>query len=175
MLVVGSYQESTMALMRDHWIRMGVLEEEEWGFKYWRFVDEDTKKMIDRLNAVRPDTPPLSAQDTLPDRDQCSESVFWCRLFLRWIEARKPYAVGEEINELQLLKADTERRLAIWDKIRDCRAYYSSSAGKRQLLTELRDMVGQEAFDNRQYPNPLPDAAYNSEWRLDADEHYSDQ
>lgn len=158
-------KDQMLPFMKGYWIVMGVLEPDEPYFNTAYGVEYDVAAMVWRLENTPLDAPPFDARHTLPNSEVCFQNKQLIRRFQRFLEGRRPYTIeGTESAEVDALIADCERRYLIWDSIHDCLYSWQGKEGRRNRMNTLRKLVGSEAFYSGDWPDPLPDAAYNSQW-----------
>lgn len=150
---------------QDFWIGAGVMEESERKSFFatpWNFTD-DWEVMKQREAEITLDTP--LANYPLPPDELCRSNSWMGRKFVAYLrnriqEGREP--AHEEA--LFLILWEAEWRLTVWTEIDDAHARFRDPLGKRLHLERLRTLIGPDHFDRCQFPDPLPRAAWNSEW-----------
>lgn len=171
--VVGDWSEEqyteclteTMHTLRQHWIDRHVVEPDEDMFRsLWR-LEWDQNIAIEREGLYTPTTPPAVARHTVPDLDVARNNLHWQREYRKFLDHLEGVLADHQIEQIALIKEDLLRRELVWGKIADVNGWYHR-IGRRGVMDELRQMVGDKAFYEGRWPDPLPPPAYNSNWEV---------
>lgn len=168
-LGVGGQLEVTATRMNSLGTRYeleGVLEPSErrhYFSSLWR-LRWDLELMEWRADEIRKRfTPPVSDVQYLPPRWFAYEQYRVSAAYVEYLEEIRPYrAAYQDVVDAHL--ADTRWRRAAWDLIGriadgDHSESFPADRGRRLLLRDLRDLLGETAYEKGEWPDPLPPGA----------------
>jgi hypothetical protein len=161
--------EAALPHQREYWLALGVIEEDEQYFKTWWRYARDLEEVEARFRDTPLDAPPLEAWRSLPDSPTAYRNYKIGYAYIRYLKnVVRPFLVeGRETATLDALVDDTQRRVDVWYAIYRCGGNYSGVVGRRAEMHLLREVVGREAFERGEWPDPLPPAAYLHYWEDD--------
>lgn len=135
----------------------------------WEILDErETRYVLTRsedfcadLNMLRrrrqelDDAPKVSDGFRFPDRNTVNELVRFNRAYRRNIDERRQLEV-DRADSFRTAIAETDRLYQIWDAVRDARCDFYYVTVRRQALKKLRDLIGEEDYDQAILPPNVP-------------------
>jgi hypothetical protein len=112
-------------------------------------------QMLQRRYADLQDAPSLADAFRFPDRTTVNELLVQNRAYRNYVEMRLPMEMARSA-ELRTIQREVDYLYQVWDTIRDSRCEYYYVTVRRQALKRLRDMLGEEAYYQRDLPPHVP-------------------
>lgn len=142
------------------WVADGVVEDCEQLFDTVGRLDWDLETVQIRLQELRLNAPSILDRHALPHHEFAYAQYERAGEFIRWCEGQLDYSGPVERQAYELLIWETRWRRTAWELIADANwPTYIPRHGRRVLLQRLRDHIGTKAYDNFDYPDPLPAGA----------------
>ena len=140
----------------------------------WEILDErETRYVLTRaedfcadLNMLRrryrdlEGAPHVADSLRFPERNVVNELVRFNRTFRRNIDERRQLE-ADRADSLRNVVAETDRLYQVWDAVRDARCDFYYVTVRRQALRKLRDLVGEEAYNQAVLPPNVPTRRFN--------------
>lgn len=112
-------------------------------------------QMLRRRYEELNDAPPLADSYRFPERTAVNEMLVFNRAFRKFLEERQPL---EQVRsaDLRVVQQETDHLYQVWDSVRDARCEYYYVTVRRQALKRLRDLVGEDRYQNGRLPPHVP-------------------
>jgi hypothetical protein len=101
------------------------------------------------------DAPPLHDSMRFPPRQVVSDLLTFNRTYREHVEKCQIAGASPSPDQQEVLN-EVDRLYTIWDAIRDCRCEYYYITVRRQALKKVRELIGDDAFYNGNYPPHVP-------------------
>jgi hypothetical protein len=155
-----------MPAMVKYWVEQRVIEPDEDMFKYkWR-LNYDLDNLKHRLDNITVDTPAVETQHYFPPTEILIEGDYIMNRFEEYLDALEPFLVGEELEDMALIRKDLEWRRKVYNTAYGCRSSNAGWEGRRLKLQKLMNLIGKDNFYAGKFPHPLPLAGQNSPWHV---------
>lgn len=99
--------------------------------------------------------PPLADCEQLPSMALAERALVANDRYQSYIEARR-LCCSWWADECEDRLADARRRYRAWKAIREARSDDLSFYARREALARLRDLIGDEAYQEGRWPSPIP-------------------
>jgi hypothetical protein len=99
--------------------------------------------------------PRIVDANRLPERALVNELLSFNRTYRQHIAMSQP-AASARGEETRCALQETDRLYNIWDTVRDARCEYYYVTVRRQALKRLRELIGDEAYDDGMLPPHVP-------------------
>jgi hypothetical protein len=150
-------------VLKRSFIDSSVIHKDESIFLYNHLFFDDIEIINYRLSKITPSTPAYDILYSVPYQ-LFSDNSIEQNNFERYLLYIYDFVSPLQQNDIALILADLQARKEIWDKIGAFKYLYRDDRGVRLRLAELKELVGEDNFNKGKWPDPLPAAAYNSEW-----------
>ena len=133
-----------------------LLDERElklWGKPWTGFEANELKILHERYEKLH-DAPPACDAVRFPPRDICTEIIAWNNTYICYLQDRmKLFPADDWIDDAI---ADSERIIAVYDLVRDCKCDYFYITARREALAELRNIIGSWDYYSGTLPPVVP-------------------
>ncbi len=111
-------------------------------------------RMLQRRQRDLYDAPPIRDAQRLPDRSTVNELLIFNRAYRQHLDACLPLYPG--CAGLKAAREEVEQLYQIWDAVRDARCEYYYVHIRRQALKKLRDILGNDDYQQSNLPPHVP-------------------
>lgn len=145
-----------------HWVCRGeqVINKYEESYVFVRYGDRNSDIDVLRHRLVEfADCPKIEAADGFPDVKTIEMLLAFNYEFRRYVEARIPWE-ADRADILNATLKETDQLRRCWSCLRDARVDWQQLTARRQHLRDLKklltEIIGPQAFDERQMPDFVP-------------------